>query len=113
MDNAADLDVAKGHVWNEHAKGDNAVNATGRFFHGDGVSRIDPTDEIFGANQVETDTEGHSGYWDYEDDKNKPSLSILNQGRVITGKHDEVTLKPRSDGSLMPSNWRQPLNWDD
>ncbi|WP_431774316.1 alpha/beta hydrolase [Streptomyces cucumeris] len=113
VDNAADLDVSKGHVWNEHARGDNLVNATGRFFHGGGVSRIDPTDDIFGANQMATDTDGHSGYWDYDDKTGKPSLSLENQGRVITGHHDEVKLKPRGDGSLMPNDWRNPINWND
>ncbi|MDT0547180.1 MULTISPECIES: alpha/beta hydrolase [Streptomyces] len=112
VDNAADLDVSKGHVWNEHAKGDDRVNGFGRFFHGGGVSAVDPTDPIFGANQMATDTEGHSGYWDYDDDKNAPSLSIKNQGWVIVGDYGKVELKPRDDGSLLPVDWREPGNWD-
>ncbi|MGY0061938.1 alpha/beta hydrolase [Streptomyces sp. LZ34] len=112
VENAADLDVGKGHVWNEHAKGDDLVNGVGRFGHGGGVSGIDPTDPIFGANQMATDTEGHSGYWDYDDDKNVPSLSIENQGRVIVGEYGKVQMKPRDDGSLLPVDWREPANWD-
>ncbi|MEU0806995.1 alpha/beta hydrolase [Streptomyces sp. NPDC005970] len=112
VENAADLDVGKGHVWNEHAKGDDLVNGFGRFGHGGGVSGIDPTDPIFGANQMATDTEGHSGYWDYDDDKNVPSLSIENQGRVIVGEYGKVQMKPRDDGSLLPVDWREPPNWN-
>ncbi|MFD8865535.1 alpha/beta hydrolase [Streptomyces sp. NPDC059590] len=111
VDNAADLDVGKGHVWNEHAKGDDSVNGFGRFFHGGGVSSVDPTDPIFGANQMATDTEGHSGYWDYDDDKNVPSLSIENQGRVIVGDYGKVKMKPSDGGSLLPVDWREPPNW--
>ncbi|MFI0728048.1 alpha/beta hydrolase [Streptomyces sp. NPDC021225] len=112
VENAADLDVGKGHVWNEHAKGDDLVNGFGRFGHGGGVSGIDPTDPIFGANQMATDTDGHSGYWDYDDDKNVPSLSIENQGRVIVGEYGKVQMKPRDDGSLLPVDWREPPNWN-
>ncbi|MER7788107.1 alpha/beta hydrolase [Streptomyces sp. NPDC097640] len=111
-ENAADLDVGKGHVWNEHAKGDDLVNGVGRFGHGGGVSGIDPTDPIFGANQMATDTEGHSGYWDYDDKNDVPSLSIENQGKVIVGEYDKVKMKPRDDGSLLPVDWREPPNWD-
>ncbi|WP_063730839.1 alpha/beta hydrolase [Streptomyces sp. RTd22] len=113
VDNAADLDVGKGHVWNEHAEGDDLVNGFGRFSHGGGVSGIDPSDPIFGANQMTTDTEGHSGYWDYDDKKDKPSLSIEHQGRVIVGEYDMVRLKPRDGGSLMSPYWREPQNWGD
>ncbi|MEU1787749.1 alpha/beta hydrolase [Streptomyces sparsogenes] len=111
VDNAADLGVDKGHVWNEHAKGDNAVSEAGRHFHGGGLPGIDPSDPLFGANQMVTDTEGHSGYWDYDDDKNKPSLSIENQGRVIVGEYGKVRMKPREDGSLLPVDWREPSAW--
>ncbi|MDX3224364.1 alpha/beta hydrolase [Streptomyces sp. ME19-01-6] len=111
VENAEDLDVSKGHVWNEHAKGDDLVNGFGRFGHGGGVSGVDPTDPVFGANQMATDTEGHSGYWDYDDDKNAPSLSIKNQGSVIVGEYDKVQMKPRDDGSLLPVDWREPPNW--
>lgn len=38
-----------------------------------------------------TDTEGHSGYWDYKD--NEASKSLTNQAGVIVGEYDEVGLK--------------------
>lgn len=110
VDNAADLGVDKGHVWNEHANGDDAVSEAGRHFHG-GDFGMHPSDPIFGANQMATDTEGHSGYWDYDDDKNKPSLSLENQGRVIVGEYGKVQMKPREDGSLLPVDWREPSAW--
>lgn len=89
---AEDMDVPKGHVWNQEADGD-PVPDIGRFGHGgtdwDGPWTI-PSDERFGANQLTTDTEGHSDYWK-EDTK-----SLLNQGLVVAGKGDEAEqVKPR------------------
>ncbi|WP_116212042.1 alpha/beta hydrolase [Streptomyces olivoreticuli] len=97
---AADMDVPKGHVWNEHAEnGDDDVGDFGKYVHGhwEGTDFVIPNDAKFGAQQMATDTEGHSGYWEYtegEDGKpDKPSLSIKNQGRVIVGQYGEVKLK--------------------
>jgi hypothetical protein len=59
---AEELDVLKGHVWNQEADGD-AVPDIGRYGHG-GDGWTIPSDERFGANQMTTDTEGHSDYWD-------------------------------------------------
>ncbi|MEV7712618.1 alpha/beta hydrolase, partial [Streptomyces sp. NPDC088270] len=87
---AEQLDVATGHVWNQEADGD-PVPDIGRYGHGgtdwDGPWTI-PSDERFGANQMTTDTEGHSDYWKEGTD------SLWNQGQVVAGNSDEVKLKP-------------------
>lgn len=86
---ASEMDVPKGHVWNEEAEGD-IVPDIGRFGHGGSQWRIGggvgiiPSDEIFGAIQMATDTEGHSGYWDEE------SISLKNQAQVMTGNYGNV-----------------------
>ncbi|MBM7171067.1 hypothetical protein JQK87_22230 [Streptomyces sp. G44] len=81
---AEEMDVPKGHVWNAEAEGDLVPNF-GRFGHG-GDRFIIPSDSSFGANQMTTDTHGHSGYWD------ENSLSLLNQARVVAGMDGEVEL---------------------
>ncbi|MFC9287990.1 alpha/beta hydrolase [Streptomyces sp. NPDC057052] len=86
---ADELDVPKGHVWNEEADGD-VVPDLGRWGHG-GNGFIIPSDPEFGANQMTTDTEGHSGYWDTGSD------SLRNQALVMVGKGDDVQLKPPPD----------------
>ncbi|MFJ9582118.1 alpha/beta hydrolase [Streptomyces sp. NPDC101191] len=87
---AEQLDVPKGHVWNEEADGD-PVPDIGRFGHGgtdwDGPFQI-PSDPTFGANQMATDGSGHSDYW------NGGSKSLENQALVVVGKPDDVELKP-------------------
>ncbi|MFD5329448.1 alpha/beta hydrolase [Streptomyces sp. NPDC127092] len=87
---AEDMDVPKGHVWNEEADWD-FVPDVGRFGHGgtdwDGPWTI-PSDARFGANQMTTDGSGHSDYW------NEGSTSLENQALVVAGKHDDVNLKP-------------------
>ncbi|WP_370416755.1 alpha/beta hydrolase [Streptomyces fradiae] len=87
---AEQLDVPKGHVWNEEADGD-PVPDIGRFGHGgldwDGPFQI-PSDPTFGANQMATDTEGHSDYW------KEGTESLKNQGLVVAGSGDNVKLKP-------------------
>ncbi|MFJ8021186.1 alpha/beta hydrolase [Streptomyces sp. NPDC096311] len=89
VSHATDLDVPAGHVWNEEADGD-PVPDIGRFGHG-GDGWVIPSDPSFGANQMTTDTEGHSGYWDVGSD------SLRNQARVAVGKGDDVQLKPPPD----------------
>ncbi|MFF0745559.1 alpha/beta hydrolase [Streptomyces sp. NPDC004111] len=88
---ADEMDVPKGHVWNQEAEGD-IVPDVGRYGHGgDGLNFRIPSDEQFGANQMTTDTEGHSGYWD------EGSTSLQNQALVVAGRGDEVELKPPPD----------------
>nr|WP_202518172.1 alpha/beta hydrolase [Streptomyces sp. SID685] len=87
---ADELDVPQGHVWNEEADGD-VVPDIGRWGHG-GDGFIIPSDPHFGANQMTTDTEGHSGYWD--ETSHGPSQSLKNQALVVVGKGDDVALKP-------------------
>ncbi|MFG3532938.1 alpha/beta hydrolase [Streptomyces sp. NPDC047917] len=90
MPKAEQLDVPSGHVWNQEADGD-PVPDIGRYGHGgtdwDGPWTI-PSDERFGANQMTTDTEGHSDYWKEGTD------SLWNQGQVVAGNSDAVKLKP-------------------
>ncbi|MER5566767.1 alpha/beta hydrolase [Streptomyces goshikiensis] len=94
---AEQLDVPKGHVWNQEADGD-PVPDIGRFGHGgtdwDGPWRI-PSDEVFGANQMTTgsNVSGHSEYW------KEGSESLRNQGQVVAGHGENVTLKPP------PNHW--------
>ncbi|MEU8622927.1 alpha/beta hydrolase [Streptomyces sp. NPDC048623] len=87
---AEQLDVPKGHVWNEEADGD-PVPDIGRFGHGgtdwDGPFQI-PSDPTFGANQMTTDGSGHSDYW------NEGSTSLENQALVVAGEPEHVKLKP-------------------
>ncbi|MFF8297363.1 alpha/beta hydrolase [Streptomyces globisporus] len=86
---AEQLDVPKGHVWNQEAGWD-VVPDIGRFGHGgndrDGVWLI-PSDPVFGANQMTTDTSGHSDYW------KENTESLRNQGLVVAGHGDEVKLE--------------------
>ncbi|MGP3735616.1 alpha/beta hydrolase [Streptomyces sp. GDS52] len=89
VSSAEEMDVPKGNVWNQEADGD-VVPDVGRWGHG-GDGFIIPSDPEFGANQVATDTEGHSDYW-------KPDTeSLLNQALIVVGKGDEVALKPPPD----------------
>lgn len=89
VSNADQLDVPKGHVWNEEAKGD-LVPEGGRLLHGGREHLLAepkiPSDPDFGANQMTTDTGGHSGYWD------EGSRSLQNQALVVTGQEDSVKL---------------------
>ncbi|MEV8065374.1 alpha/beta hydrolase [Streptomyces sp. NPDC085995] len=95
---ADEMDVPKGHVWNEEG-GSDPVPELGRYFLG-GDGSIIPSDPDFGAHQMATDTHGHGGYWDPH------SKSLLNQGLVVVGKGDDVELKP-SYGTFGP-----PGSWD-
>ncbi|MFH9089067.1 alpha/beta hydrolase [Streptomyces sp. NPDC017673] len=89
VSHATELDVPKGHVWNEEADGD-AVPDIGRWGHG-GDWFVIPSDPEFGAHQMTTDTQGHSGYW------NPGSDSLKNQAYVVTGHGGDVQLKPPPD----------------
>ncbi|MGW4033403.1 alpha/beta hydrolase [Streptomyces sp. NPDC004838] len=89
---AEELDVPKGRVWNQEAPKD-PVPDLGRFGHGGDQWRLGggvwliPSDELFGANQMATGTEGHSDYW-------KPdTLSLKNQAQVVVGQHGNVKLE--------------------
>ncbi|MFG2211061.1 alpha/beta hydrolase [Streptomyces sp. NPDC048638] len=98
---ADEMDVPKGHVWNEEADGD-PVPDIGRWGHGGsqwkygGGTGIIPSDDLFGANQMNTHpegsgpgttkgAEGHSEYW------NRGTTALKNQAWVVVGKHGYVT----------------------
>lgn len=86
---AGEMDVPKGRVWNEEAKGD-LVPDIGRYGHGGNQWRIGggvmliPSDEPFGANQMSTDTTGHSDYW------KEGTQSLRNQAAVVTNNFNQV-----------------------
>ncbi|ANP49171.1 hypothetical protein J2Z21_002222 [Streptomyces griseochromogenes] len=92
---ADQLDVPKGHVWNEYADGD-PVPDLGRMIHGGGFGREIPADSGFGANQMATNTEGHGGYW------NPGSESLKNQALVVVGKYDDVKAAPEPTRPYAP-----------
>ncbi|MGH3311324.1 MAG: alpha/beta hydrolase [Streptomyces sp.] len=95
VEHATDLDVPKGHVWNEEAQGD-PVPDIGRFGHGhpgDTGGFLTPSHPDFGANQMTTDTQGHSGYWE------PGSESLRNQAAVVTGNYDDVQTKDDRENS--------------
>lgn len=98
---ADDLDVPHGHVWNEEADGD-VVPDIGRWGHGGSQWRwgggmfIIPSDDLFGANQMNTHAEGsdlsgtsgaegHSDYW------NADTTALKNQALVVVGEYGDVT----------------------
>ncbi|MBB5937985.1 alpha/beta hydrolase [Streptomyces zagrosensis] len=92
---ATDLDVPRGHVWNEEASGD-PIPEAGRMKHGrteyhfdTGVDYVTPSNERFGANPMRTDTSGHGSYWD------RDSETLLNQARVVVGDYDNVSRRGR------------------
>ncbi|MFF8099640.1 alpha/beta hydrolase [Streptomyces sp. NPDC016640] len=89
VSDAEELDVPKGHVWNAEADGD-VVPDIGRWGHG-GDGFVIPSDPSFGANQMTTDTEGHSAYWE------ETTQSLANQALVVVGRGDEVSLKAPPD----------------
>ncbi|MEU9982550.1 alpha/beta hydrolase [Streptomyces sp. NPDC050856] len=86
---AEEMDVPKGHVWNEEAD-DDPVPDIGRYGHGGSQWRLGggvwlvPSDEPFGANQMSTDTTGHSDYWKAN------TQSLRNQAAVVAGQYSEV-----------------------
>ncbi|MEU7021734.1 alpha/beta hydrolase [Streptomyces sp. NPDC046203] len=98
---AEEMDVPKGHVWNEEAD-DDPVPDIGRWGHGGSQWRLGggvfliPSDEVFGANQMNTHaegsgpsatsgSEGHSQYWD------RGSTALKNQALVVVGEYGDVT----------------------
>lgn len=97
---AEEMDVPKGHVWNQEADGDK-VPDIGRWGHGGSQWRmgggvgIIPSDDLFGANQMTTGEDdwngqktgaahGHSEYWAPQ------SSSLFNQANVVAGEYGNV-----------------------
>ncbi|MFE0422368.1 alpha/beta hydrolase [Streptomyces sp. NPDC058953] len=90
---AEELDVPKGRVWNQEAPGD-WVPDIGRYGHGGGqqfgnqiITGIIPSDSLFGANQMTTDTKEHSNYWQAD------TQTLRNQANVVAGRHGNVKLE--------------------
>ena len=75
VDHAADLQMDPEHVWIATAEDDGIANNTAGYTLG-----RNPMTGVFGGNNIEVDTHGHSGYWD------KGSESLANQGAIIAGK---------------------------
>ncbi|UKY50309.1 alpha/beta hydrolase [Streptomyces inhibens] len=96
---ASELDVDKGHVWNETGTDDWVPEGGSLTPHAPREWRwwgeydaVTPDSDLFGANQMETDTSGHGDYWNYNDEaQTDPSESLRNQARVIVGDYDKVS----------------------
>ncbi|MBK3594674.1 MULTISPECIES: alpha/beta hydrolase [Streptomyces] len=86
-DHAADLGVGADHVWAMGAPWDDQVVRQGGRLMGLGDNGVIPTDESFGGNIMESDSGGHTGFFDGESD------SMRNQGAVIAGQYDKVQLE--------------------
>ena len=89
VDHASDLQMDPEHVWIGTAEDDSIANNTAGYTLG-----RNPTIEMFGGNNIEVDTHGHSGYWD------KGSQSLANQGAIIAGK--QPTEVPKKDFDMPP-----------
>ncbi|MCT2592067.1 alpha/beta hydrolase family protein [Streptomyces sp. N2-109] len=77
------LDTGSEHTWTMTARDDDLVGLGGRL-SGLGEGGVIPSDERFGAQRMQTDTLGHSGYWD------SGSTSLENQSNVIVGEYGRV-----------------------
>ncbi|MFJ9813677.1 alpha/beta hydrolase [Streptomyces sp. NPDC101151] len=85
---AADLGIRSDHVWAMKGGGDDElVRVGGKYLAGLGDDWTIPTDPDFGANIMESDAEDHGAFWD------EGSTSLRNQGLVIAGQYDKVTLE--------------------
>ncbi|MGA5133236.1 alpha/beta hydrolase [Streptomyces olivoreticuli] len=105
---ADELDAPKGHVWSEAASTlKDQVPLGGKLVGLGGDSNITPwisalpfgvvgeigalasqnvpSDRDFGANIMQTDSDGHGGYW-----KDKDAISVQNQAAVVTGNYGAV-----------------------
>ncbi|GAB3984381.1 alpha/beta hydrolase [Plantactinospora veratri] len=80
---AEELQLDLRHVWAGGAANDPMTGRTGSI---PGVHDNEPTDQDFGANRYQVDTSGHSGYW------TPGSENLKNQGRIVLGLYDQVTL---------------------
>ncbi|WP_344448755.1 alpha/beta hydrolase [Actinocorallia aurantiaca] len=89
---AGELGIGAEHVWVQAAEGDPVPNA-GRIGHGrpdpekrwgvvPNIVPLVPSDPLFGGQVLETDTQGHSDYW------NEGSKSLDNQVKVMTRTYD-------------------------
>ncbi|MGW2518479.1 alpha/beta hydrolase [Streptomyces sp. NPDC001617] len=74
VDRADDLNIDPSHVYVGLAEDDPIRDAQ------DLTLGHNVTSSYFGATRFETDTSGHSGYWDQD------SESLANQGRIIAGR---------------------------
>ncbi|MEV5141127.1 alpha/beta hydrolase [Streptomyces syringium] len=95
---ADELDAPKGHVWSEAATWTkDQVPAGGKIVRLGGDNELTPwlsplnpltqnvpSDRVFGANIMQTDSDDHGGYW------KRGSVSLWNQAAVVTGNYDSV-----------------------
>ncbi|MGA6152578.1 alpha/beta hydrolase [Stenotrophomonas sp. NPDC087984] len=90
VDRAADLGLNPKHVWAMAGGGEDRWVREGGRLAGLGDNRVIPTDEAFGANLMASDSPSHGGFWNEENDR--PSVSLENQAKVIVGRYDDVKL---------------------
>lgn len=88
VDRAKEPGIGEEHVWEQAAEGDQ-VPSLGRSGHGRPAFGyqlpalpVVPSDEGFGEQVLDTDANGHSGYW------NAGSQTLDNQVKVMTGTHE-------------------------
>ncbi|GAA4902037.1 alpha/beta hydrolase [Streptomyces coeruleoprunus] len=86
-DHAADLGVGADHVWAMGGPWDDQVVRQGGRLMGLGDWGTIPTDSWFGGKVMESDSSGHTGFWEPD------SLSLQNQAYVIAGKYEDVKLE--------------------
>ncbi|MEU7015459.1 alpha/beta hydrolase [Streptomyces sp. NPDC046385] len=83
---ASDLGVGKEHVWALGGGWDDIIVRQGGRLVGHGEGGNIPTDEDFGGTIMESGAKDHGDYWE------PGRASLRNQGAVIAGAYDEVTL---------------------
>ncbi|MEU6976029.1 alpha/beta hydrolase [Streptomyces sp. NPDC046371] len=83
---ASDLGVGKEHVWAVGGGWDDIIVRHGGRLVGHGEGGNIPTDEDFGASIMESGAKDHGDFWE------PGRASLRNQGAVIAGAYDEVTL---------------------
>lgn len=96
VDRAEELNIDPSHVYVGLAE-DDLVRDAQDLSVGHNV-----TSDYFGATRFETDTSGHSGYWD--ENKNGMSESLANQGRIIAGRQPSAYNPPPSMPAQPPGH---------
>ncbi|MGW5663921.1 alpha/beta hydrolase [Streptomyces sp. NPDC003758] len=96
VDRAEELNIDPSHVYVGLAE-DDPVRDAQDLSVGHNV-----TSDYFGATRFETDTSGHSGYWD--ENSEGMSESLANQGRIIAGRQPSAYSPPPSMPAQPPGH---------